>query len=148
MPKAKLFGTLLFRVSFLIIGIAVSKPSFAQDTSPASGREACPEWLNNSDIPECPASGQMLPETYPPAVVVISDASPFWGRSGELLSNAAFTRSVVKSIVRLAEADKPPMILLAVSERTFKSALAMIDGMQIPQDLKDKYKKFCFRHIG
>jgi hypothetical protein len=110
---------------FLSLALGLSIPSAQADSS------ACPSWVKDANLPECPPSG-MISENYPTAVVVVSDRGFGTG------IDPSFTRSVVEKVLVAAEKNSP-MILLPVTQETYDSVVASIRAMKIPKATKDRY---------
>jgi hypothetical protein len=83
--------------------------------------ETCPEWIQNSaNFPPCPPSGSaLLDETYPLVGMVVSDQTQSDSGGNE------FTSDFVEKVLK-ASGDRPPILLLPVSETTFTKVAARI----------------------
>ncbi|MES2769576.1 MAG: protein-arginine deiminase family protein [Bdellovibrionota bacterium] len=94
---------------------------------------ACPEWISNkSNLPLCPEKGQLVPETYPVAAVVVSD-------SGSYERDSQFASELVEKTL-LAAGENPPLIVLPVSDATMERINNSIDSLKISEAKKKKFK--------
>lgn len=96
----------------------------------------CPQILMPSELsklPLCPegAGTNLLPETYPVGVFVISDRGYSY--------DPDFTVAVVEKVLK-ATGENNPLILLPVQEETVVKIKSRIDALEISKEQKEKWK--------
>ncbi len=107
---------------------------FPKDILAAAKKQnvVCPKWLSDrsANIPTCP-NGGLVPETFPAGAVVVSDR-------GLLGQDSGFTADVVQKVL-LASGNDNPLLILPVSNETFKKVQDKIKTLPISSELKKKY---------